>query len=170
MTKWRYDVRSMPLDVAPMYRITGELTRDGFAWEVIRGPGDPGDPPPPSFKGAEVKVSYRFNQDEKSALDEAVVRVPFEGAKRLELDPIAVRARASRAPEVAAATTFEAKVEAFVRRSGVPWTPGLETKLALLQQPDGGAFLTTVQQSLSDVRQPNGELPVADADRSEVSL
>lgn len=149
-----YLVTRKPLDVAPMYLVAGRLTRGTFFWAIQRSSdqndiGTPGEPPSGGWEGCEVRVRYKFNANEKTALDEALVRAPFEGAKRLDLDPIGIRERASRAPEVAAAVTFEGKVEAFVRRSEVPWTPGLETKLAALQSPDGGAFLTDVQNSLS---------------------
>lgn len=151
---WIYDVERKPLNVAPMYQVEGNLTREGFEWWIQRSshPDDiekPGEAPPGGWAGCEVRVRYRFNANEKTALDEALVRAPFEGAKRLELDPIGVRERASRAPEVAAALTFDAKVEAFVRRSGVPWTPELTEKLSRLLQTDGAAFLTDVQNSLS---------------------
>lgn len=148
MKIWRYVVHSMPLDVAPMYRIDGQLTCDGFSWAVTRGPNDD-TAIPESFIGAEVKVSYRFNADEKSALDETLVRVPFAGAKRLELDPIAVRNRASRAPDVAAAVTLEGKVEAFVERSELAWSLSLAAKLADLQKPDSAAFLTEIYNALN---------------------
>lgn len=152
---WGYTVESHPVDIPPRYDVRGDLTREGFDWGLAgsstAGPLAVEFPEiPASFEGAEVRVRYRYNAAEKSALDEALVRAPFEGAKRLELDPIAERSRAARAPEVAAAATLDAKVEAFVRRSGVPWTGALEAKLALLQQPDGAAFLTTVQNNLSE--------------------
>lgn len=150
--EWLYTVTSQPLDVAPMYHVEGELTRDGFTWAVTAQDGRVITEIPAGavgWEGCEVRVRYRFNANEKTALDEALVRAPFAGAKRLELDPIGIRERASRAPEVAAAQTLEAKVEAFVRRSNVPWGDGMERKLAALQQPDGAAFLTQV---LNDIK------------------
>jgi len=134
-----------PIDVAPMYHVEGELTRESFTWHLGDTPGDA----PESWDGCEVRVRYRYNAEEKAALNVDLVAAPFAGAKRLEFDPIAVRTRAVRSPEVAAAVTLEAKVEAFVRMSGLPWGEGMETKFAALQNPDGAAFLTQVQQELS---------------------
>jgi DNA repair exonuclease SbcCD nuclease subunit len=174
---WIYDVESKPLDVAPMYHVEGELTREGFDWHIVGDvlkltfPPDTGPAPVLDWTGCEVRVRYRFNAAEKSALDDALVRAPFEGAKRLELEPIAMRSRAIRAPEVAAALTLEAKVQTFVRQTGVAWTPSLETKLAALQGPDGAAFLTDVQSKLSEPRHRAGhtsltrELPVEGAEQ-----
>lgn len=152
---WVFDARWVPLDVAPMYHVDGELTRDGFKWWITKSEdGGECQPPEGGWSGCEVRVRYRFSAHEKSALDEALVRAPFEGAKRIDLDPIAVRDRAVRAPEVAAAQTLDAKVAAFVRSSGQAWTPEMESKLAALQQPDGAAFLTAVQQNLSAPQTP----------------
>lgn len=141
------------LDVAPMYHVEGELTRDGFTWRVTKGLDGPTDTPPESFDGAEVRVRFRYSAAEKSALDEALVRAPFEGAKRVDTDPIAMRSRAVRAPEVAAAATLDAKTQVFVQQSGVEWTPSFASKLALLQQvhADDQAFLAAVRQGLSGV-------------------
>lgn len=156
---WSWRAERKPIDVAPMYHVEGELTREGFT------PSNGEAVATTNFAGAEVRVRYRFNANEKSALDEALVRAPFEGAKRIETDPIALRERAARAPEVAAAQTLEDKVAAFVRRSGIEWSPGLEQKLSALQQPDGAAFLSEVQKELSGPRQP-AEAGKSD-DRSE---
>lgn len=124
-----------------------------------------------TWRGCEVRVRYRFNADEKTALDEALVRQPFEGAARLELDPIAVHSRAIRAPEVVAAQTLTDKVRAFCEQSRIIWRPSLLDKLDRVQQPDGAAFLTTVAQELSESRQElsrrgrSSELPVEGAEQ-----
>jgi DNA repair exonuclease SbcCD nuclease subunit len=157
---WLYDVTVKPLDVAPMYHVEGILTREGFVWGLAgsssAGPLEVVFPEiPSSFEGCDVRVRYRYDAAEREALDEAAVRAPFVGARRLELDPIAVKARASRAPEVAAAVTLEGKVEAFVRASQVRWTLGLGAKLDQLQsQPDGAAFLTSISSALSPAPAP----------------
>lgn len=140
-------VESHPIACPPLYHVEGELTRDGFTWRVTRGPDGEPLAPPASWAGCEVRVRYRFNADDKAVLTDlsrAQILAAFVGAAHLELDPIAVRNRAIRSTEVATATTLAEKVSAFVRQSGGAWTAALETKLALLQQPDGGAFLTTV--------------------------
>ena len=73
----------------------------------------------------------------------------FAEARTLVPDPIVVRERAHRAPEVEAAKTLPERVAAFVRSSGVEWTPALQTKFAALQEPDGAAFMARVKDGLS---------------------
>jgi DNA repair exonuclease SbcCD nuclease subunit len=154
---WLFRVEHMPIDVAPMYHVEGTLTREGFDWRIhYDGETFPGTVmryPPDSeesgFAGAEVRVRYRFAAAEKPALNFDLVTAPFAGAKRLVLDPIAEHTRAIRAPEIVQARSLSEKVQAFVVSSGVVWSPSLEQKLALLQQPDGGAFLTALEFDLS---------------------
>lgn len=151
---WEYRVGSRPIETPKLYHAEGELTRDGFRWGLVgkssAGPLECEFPEiPESFAGCDVRVRYRFSFDEKTALDETLVRTPFEGARRLELDPIAVRTRASRAPDVAAATTLDEKVAVFATRSGLSWDESLDAKLSALQNPDGAAFLSSIYNSLS---------------------
>jgi DNA repair exonuclease SbcCD nuclease subunit len=146
-----FRVISNPLDVAPMYHVEGELTRDGFAWTIPEC--DCGHCPEHGidWNGAEVRVRLRFVAADKPLLNFDLVREPFAGAKRLELDPIAEHTRAIRAPEVAAAESLEDKVQAITAGAGVTWTPGLTEKMALLQQPDGVAFLNIVEDRLAGI-------------------
>lgn len=155
---WEYRIVSHPLDVAPMYHVDGELTREGFRWEVPGaeiplqgwvGIEAPPLEPLPIFAGAEVRVRFRYVAADKPLLNFDLVKAPFIGAKRIDLDPIAEHTRAIRAPEVAAAQTLEDKVQAIAAGAGVAWTPGLTDKMALLQQPDGTAFLNTVEDRLT---------------------
>lgn len=169
-------VVSRDLDVAPMFHVEGDLARSGFVWHIVGcacGGCSESKDHPLDWRGTEVRVRYRFAAHEKSVLDESLVRAPFAGAKRLELDPIAVRDRAIRRPEVAAATTVGEKVAAFVGGMASAWTPSLDTKFAALQGPDGAAFLTTVAQGLSASQPPipSGPTsrpagPAVDADRT----
>lgn len=99
-----------------------------------------------TWAGAEVRVRYRFNADEKSVIDTARILAEFADCARLELDPIAMRTRQSRAPEVAAARTVEDKARAYLQH--IDWTPSLATKLAVLQQPDGATFLDQVATAI----------------------
>jgi hypothetical protein len=154
---WTYTVASHPIDVAPMFHVEGELTREGFTYGIANGGKWPGDPAvgadllpasPPDWTGAEVRVRFRYAAADKAALNFDLVKVPFVGAKRIDLDPIAENTRALRAPEVAAAVTLEEKVAAFIRSSGLNWSPSLQTKFAALQAPDGAAFLTELENSV----------------------
>lgn len=131
-------IESQPIACPVLWHVEGQLTRDGFDWRVTRGPDGEDLAAPTSFAGSEVRVRYRFNPDDVAALDLTLVRAPFADAAVVELEPIALRNRAVRAPEVAAATTLEEKVAAFVRASGREWTPALAEKLAQLQVPVAG--------------------------------
>lgn len=143
---WLYDVTAVPVNIPPMYHIEGLLTRDGFDWH---GDDEAEQAGPGFFSGADVRVRFRYNANERAALDFEAVKAPFAGARRLELDPIAERIRASRAPEVAQATSLVDKVKAFVGAAGLSWDGGVETKLALLQMPDGTAFANAIESSLT---------------------
>jgi hypothetical protein len=148
---WAYDTRWCPLDVAPMYHVDGELTREGFTFtfhgDVVDGVVN--QTCPESWAGCEVRVRYRYVAADKALLNFDLVKAPFAGAKRIDTDPIAEHTRAIRAPEVAAAATLDDKVMAIAKGAGVAWTAGLTDKLSLLQQPDGAAFLNTVEDRLT---------------------
>jgi hypothetical protein len=145
---WTYTVASHPIDVAPMYHVEGELTRDGFTWTMPDCDCGHCSEHILDWSGAEVRVRFRYVAADKAALNFDLVKAPFANAKRLELDPIAEHTRALRAPEVAAAVTLEEKVAAFIRSSGLNWSPSLQTKFAALQAPDGAAFLTELENSV----------------------
>lgn len=145
-----WDVETPPLAVAPMYHVQGELSPEGFTWTCDDG-GEAEQAGPGFFTGAEVRVRYTYNTLDKERINEELVRAPFLGAKRLDVEPIAVNKRAMRAPEVAAATTLEAKGRAFAREAGLQWTEGVAAKLALVQLPDGAEFLTEVHRRLSGI-------------------
>jgi hypothetical protein len=132
-----------PIDVAPMYHVEGQLTRDGF--QV-----DAGDYPE-TWSGAEIRVRYRYAASERNVLDHALVRVPFEGALRLEVEPVAVPDRALRAPEVAAARTLPAKIQAWANLSGASVTDGVLAKLALLEHGDPTSTLSAVANRVAAI-------------------
>lgn len=155
---WAWRVEEHPLDVAPMWHVEGELTRDGFSWTVKDSAH--AYPAPPSWDGSEVRVRFRFVAADKPLLNFELVKAPFVGAKRIELDPIAEHTRALRAPEVAAAQTLTEKVEAFVRGAGVTWTANLAEKLTLLQQTEDGAlFLTAIENAVTGAVPIDVEIP-----------
>jgi hypothetical protein len=134
--------------VAPLYKVEGELTRDGFTWTFeYDGETFTQAQTGVSFVGADVRVRFRFNAEDKALLDFEAVKRPFAGARRLETDPVAVRSRAARSPEVLSAVSFEAKTQAFVKNSGQAWTPSLELKLAALQAVEWNPAMATGGQS-----------------------
>jgi DNA repair exonuclease SbcCD nuclease subunit len=168
---WLYEVASHPVDVAKMFHVEGTLTRDGFRLsEACAADADierryhAGD-----WTGAEVRVRYRFAAAEREALTFDLVTAPFVGATRILPDPIPTHTRAVRAPEVAAARTAEEKLAAFVTSAGATWTDSLAVKFALLQIPDGTAFLNQLEHDLTGARPADTDgadaLPLMEATR-----
>lgn len=145
-----WTTRSVPVSIPARYYVEGELTRDGFAWRVLGEPGGESQPPPASWAGAEVRVRYSYFAADHAALDVALVRVTFDGAAVLKLDPVPIRDRAIRAPEVAAARTLDAKVAAYGQVNGWTLTDGLRAKLARLQAAPAETVLTEVATSLAN--------------------
>lgn len=149
-------ITSRPIAVAPMVLVEGELTRDGFTFETPVGC-------PVVWDGCEVRVRYRFSASERNVLDHSLVRVPFEGALRLEVEPVAVPDRALRSPEVASAKTLAEKVTAWSKVSGASVTAGVLDKLALLEHVDSAATLQSVTNQITAMA------ALADAEKSEVA-
>lgn len=128
-----YVVASHPIDVAPMYHVEGQLTRDGFTYEVKAGPGGEKQPAPPSWQGCEVRVRYTFAQSEAGVLDKSLALAPFAEAARVHPDPIAVPDRSLRAPEVAAAKTLADKLAAWCALTGTVASESVLQKLSELE-------------------------------------
>ncbi|MDP3717133.1 MAG: metallophosphoesterase [Acidobacteriota bacterium] len=130
---WSYMVTTHGIDVAPMYHVEGDLTREGFTYQVTAGPGGELKERPASWKGCEVRARYRIKQSEAAVVEKAHVLAEFAEAL-LTLDPIVVPDRALRAPEVAAAKTLPLKVAAWCELSGAVASQGVLDKLAKLEQ------------------------------------
>lgn len=137
---------TMPLRVSPMYHADGTITRDGFTWALADEAT-----PPDTWEGCEVRVRVRFHQSEKAALDFALARVPFEGAARLVVEPVAIPDRALRAPEVAAAKTLAEKVEAWAQHVGTSASDSVLAKLGRLEQSDPEQLVREVQLWLAEI-------------------
>ncbi len=146
---WTHVYEQRPIPSAPMYHVEGLLSREGFTWQVTKGPGGAVDVAPASWRGAEVRVRYRFAQSEKSVLSEAQVLAAFAEAARLEVEPIAVPDRALRSPEVAAARTLAEKLAAYLQMPALP--PSLAEKLAALEHQDTVALLARMQDRLAGI-------------------
>lgn len=145
-----FRVEQRPLKVPRLYHVEGILNRDGFTWNIAGEAPFPESDIPMDWAGDEVRVRFRFVAADKALLNFDLVKAPFAGAKRLELEPIAEHTRAIRAPEVAAAQTLDEKLLAIAKGAGLEWTDALTDKLALLQQaPDGAAFLSAVEDKLT---------------------
>lgn len=141
-----YSLQSIPIAVAPMYRVEGELRRDAFILDL----GDY----PASWAGCEVRVRYRFAASERNVLDHTLPRVPFADALRLEVEPVAVPDRALRAPEVAAAHTLADKVQAWANLSGATVTDGVVTKLARLEHIEPAVLLSLLTSDITRIEHP----------------
>jgi DNA repair exonuclease SbcCD nuclease subunit len=139
-------IDSIPLDTPRLFHADGTLTRDGFTWALADEAT-----PPDRWEGCEVRVRVRFHQSEKAALDFALARVPFEGAARLVVEPVAIPDRALRAPEVAAARTLAEKVEAWAQHVGTSASDSVLAKLGRLEQSDPEHLVREVQLWLAEV-------------------
>jgi len=140
-----------PIDVAPMYHVEGQLTRDSFTWQVTAGPGGELQDAPPSWKGCEVRVRYTFAQSEAAVINKALVSEPFAEAALLTLDPIAIPDRALRAPEVAAAKTLPEKITAWCAIAGAVASAGALMKLGALEQRAPEQLLALVKHDVDEI-------------------
>lgn len=151
--QWVYSVSPRRVDVAPMYHVEGELTRDTFTWHVRKGPGGDVEPPPASWKGCEVRVRYHYKQSERSVLSEAQIYAEFAECAKLYRDPVADPDRAVRAPQVAAARTLPEKLSAWCDISGHVATDSVIAKLAQLERSEPQAVMTWVAALIAQIEQ-----------------
>ncbi len=149
-----YNVRSYPIDVPPMYHVDGQLTRDGFTYQVIGGAPGEVQPTPESWKGCEVRVRYTFKASDRSVLTDATIHAEFAEASRLHLDPVAIPDREIRAPEVAVAKTLADKLHAWGALNDTEITERLLGKLERLEHGDATVLLTDLAQLL-DTLEPH---------------
>ena len=141
----QYVIESHPLDIARMWHVEGEYSREsGFSWRVRRGPGGAVDAPPATWAGAEVRVRYQFAASERGMFDDSGIREIFKEAARLEIEPIAVPDRGLRAPEVQAAKTLSDKLGAWARLNHTVTPEGVYEKLAALEHDEAGSVLAAV--------------------------
>lgn len=144
-------VESHAIDVAPMYYTEGELTRDGYTYEVIAGPGGEPQLKPASWKGCEVRARYRVKQSERTVVNKALVLAEFAEALLLHDDPVTVPDRALRAPEVAAAKTLPAKVAAWCEIGGSVASETVLQKLAWLENGDPEYVIIGAKDHAADI-------------------
>jgi hypothetical protein len=131
---WRFE----PLHVPAMFQIEGELSPFGFTYRIVGGSPitvhtiELGDPLPTRFTGADVRVRYTYKRAEAAALNVAHIHAEFAEARSLKIEAVPAQDREIRAPDVVAAPTLVAKLEAYARRQGLEWTPALAGKAAQL--------------------------------------
>lgn len=105
-----------------------------------------------NWSGCDVRVRMRYPSEERGVLERAKARAAdvFAGARKLEIEPIAVSSRTVRAPEVVQATTIEDKLAAWARLTGVTWSDQIQRCAArLLAVEDGDVLVTEVDACLS---------------------
>lgn len=139
-------VASVPVPVAPMFHCEGTLSRAGFEYAVTDGRGAEIERPA-SWRGAHVRVKYRFHKSERSVLADAVVLAEFAEAEHLKVEPIAVIDRDVRAPEVVNAITLADKLAAALKAPTL--AAGLLEKLTRLERGDGPALLSDIHNALN---------------------
>jgi DNA repair exonuclease SbcCD nuclease subunit len=132
-SEWLYDIDSVGLKVPPMGHVEGRLTREGFTWQLIAGPGGEPQEAPASFDGWHLRVRYSFQASERAVLDHSLAKAPFTAAAILQMDPIATPDRQLRAPEVAAAKTLSDKLTAWCALAGTVASDCVLQKLAKLE-------------------------------------
>ena len=121
---WRF----CELDVPAQYLIEGELTASQFEYLVPEGCGEE------FWVGADVRARYRYRRADAAFIDTDLVTGSFPGCRSLKLEPVPEHEVEVRAPEVAQASTLEAKVQAYCKLAKVEWTDGLGEKVSQVQQ------------------------------------
>ncbi len=160
MAWWGHAETFVAVPVAPMYHVEGRLSREGFDWQVTKGPGGPKDDPPPAlidgdgpdWTGCDVRVRASYLQSERDVLVDAreCVKRTFACARRFEFEPVAVLERPLRAPEVVAARTLGGKLLAWARLTDTAWSEEIVRCADLLQQTeDGDAVVAEVEARLA---------------------
>lgn len=165
-----FAVRSVVLDVAGLWLVEGELSREGFVWHVEKGPtGEPVDPPA-SWRGQEVRVRARYKQSEKGVLDmaKAGLLANFAEANKFELELVAVPDRSLRAPAVAAAVTTVDKVVAWAEVAGVVLPDVLRERLQGFEVAEPEQLFARVRAEMDALCDPS--VPVAVAQESEAAV
>ena len=188
-TGWRFDSHREPIDVPPMYHVEGDVNlalklawpvSGYFTWNIKAGPeGEHLEAPTcangPPFTGCDVRVRYRFPASQRDTVDVAAIRAPFEGARRLVLEPIAVPDTGLRSPEVANAVGLRDKVNAwaheFYRHPGEDHgrsiTDAVEEKLRILEGTDPDFVLGEVSAWLQRQANEDGQAPAVETPREE---
>lgn len=153
------DIRSCPIDVAPMFHVEGALTPIGFLLEPMDPNGlDATEQEiarrfgPRDWAGCDVRVRYHYKSSERAVINEAAVRDLFVGALRLKVEGVAIADRELRAPAVAAAKTIPEKLAAMRQLEQLP--ASLAGKVAALQNLSEDELLGEQAALLKDLEQP----------------
>lgn len=150
---WTWSLERKPIDVAPMFHVTGTLDRVCFSIDdaSYANPAIRSRLVEADWSGADVRVRYTFKASDRQALALDTLPKLFAGALRLKLEGIAEPDRELRAPEVAAAKTLPEKLAAY--RKVETLEPSVAAKLEWLENPNFD-FLGAVTLALAAIEQP----------------
>jgi DNA repair exonuclease SbcCD nuclease subunit len=154
-------IRSCPIDVAPMFHITGTLDRNGFTlsaesaadaeiWRRYCAV---------DWTGCDVRVRYSHQASEGEVLYKQILDEAFGSALRLKIESVVISDRELRAPAVAAAKTVPDKLAAMRQVEQLP--ASVAGKVAALQNCSKDELLTELAAMLRDIEQPQKETVAA---------
>lgn len=149
-----YQLESVPLVCPSKYHAECEIDREAVRWRLTKGPDGPVDAPPADadWAGCDIRARVRYVPAERALLGDIRTRVQseFPGARRVDVEPIAVQQRELRAPEVVQATTLSEKLRAWARLTGTPWAAEMERCAErLLSTDDGEAIIGSAAARLN---------------------
>lgn len=123
---WAFHELSVPKQIlaSVVYERTSPTHDQDFLWAVQ------------NQAGADVRLRYEYDSAYRDQINLDELRKIFSGARSLKLEGVPVNKAEVRAPEIAAAKTLEAKVEAYCARMQIAWSDGLAAKVAALQQQE----------------------------------
>lgn len=147
------EVSSARIDVAPMYHVEGDLTREALTLNHGEYPLRR------NYTDTEVRARVRVNASERELLTDAKARIEaaIGPCKRLEIELIAVPDRALRAPAVAAARTLRDKVKAWADVTGVVPTESVLKKLATIEFAGEEELTAALERELHGLLAPVAE-------------
>ena len=147
--KWMISVTKVLIDVAPLWHLEGEITRDGLTLSPV---GNDAAMPAPEmgWEGCEVRARVRVNASERELLTDAKAQIEARigPCKRLEVELIAVPDRALRAPAVAVAKTLPDKVKAWADLTGAVASDRVLAKLAAVEHGDPDVLAGDLERDL----------------------
>lgn len=157
--EWTYRVTRRPLNVRPMFHVTGTLSlADGFTYTVTDGIGGETQDQPATWRDCDVRVRVTFAKSETDRLSRDAVYAEFADAEPFtKYEFIAQPDRAVRAPAVAAATTLADKAQAWAALDGRTLPADVLAVLATIQHAvrtgNTDGYLATISDRLDQVEQ-----------------
>jgi len=151
------EVETCPLDVPPLYHVEGWLSREGFTFDVKKGPDGAVLEKPASWRGCQVRARIKFHESEKGLLEMAKAHVIAEFAEAMQpatYEYQVVPNGAVRAPEVAAARTLPEKVMAWAVETKTSLPADVLELLPALEHGDADAVAVEERQRMAALLDP----------------